>query len=198
MNTRILTLSLILSLVASSLLAQDKYTVQVGAFLDVKPQDFDPIRSLGFVYANVIDNNLYQVYIGGYDQQTQAETIASRLRSQGYANAQTVALPLDQGSQVAVVQIATRFFNKSIEWERFEEMGTLYSILENDKVKVLTGIYSNIDAAKAALAEIRKSGYSDAFAKMVNSKELIPITSFETGLKSANKRGQSAETFFGG
>ena len=63
------------------------YTVLVGTFLDAKAQDFENLRSLGFLHATKLEGNLTQVYIGGFDKQRDAEKMASAVRSKGYSGA---------------------------------------------------------------------------------------------------------------
>ncbi len=166
-------------------IAQNYYTIMVGTFLDAKSQDFDPIRPLGLVYAYPANGNLSQVYLGGFDDKAEAEKVAQNLKQRGYANASVQERRLSDGKTVTVIQMATRMITKEIEWEKFEEIGNLYAILNGDRVKVMTGIYANVNEAKQALDQIRKSGYSDAFVKNVNSNLLVKIGEFETGIKKA-------------
>lgn len=162
---------------------QNYYTVQVGMFLNAQPQDFDAVRSLGFIYANKMDGNLSRVYIGGYDTRQEADKVTDALRKRGYGNAQTQEVMLNQGSTVTVIQLVTRQSNQTIEWESLEKTGDLFVIVNNDKVKVVTGPYADVNAAKKALPDVQKLGYKDAFIKNVNSNLLFRVTEFETGQK---------------
>ncbi len=166
-------------------LAQNYYTIMIGTFLDAKPQDFDPIRPLGLVYAYPTNGNLSQVYLGGFDDKAKAEEVAQNLKQRGYANASVQERRLSDGKTVTVIQMATRVISKEIEWEEFEKIGNLYAILNGDRVKIMTGLYANVNEAKQELAKVRNSGYSDAFVKNVNSNLLVKIGEFETGIKKA-------------
>ncbi len=182
MKKALIALTLMLAIQAF-LPAQQSYTVHVGTFLDVRPQDFDPIRPLGFVYVNAIDGNLHQVYIGGYTTQAAAQSTADALRQRGFDSAQIQARDLRAGQQVTVIQMATRYLNKPIDWEHLQQAGQLYVILEDERIKVVAGVYEGIPAANQTLPAIKQLGYDDAFVKSVNSAELIKVTGFSTGLK---------------
>lgn len=177
-------LSLILSLfLPLVLISQSLFTVNVGTFVDAKSPQFDDIRSLGFVYAYEMSNGLSQVYLGGYDSKPAADKAAAAVQQRGYRSAYVEERSLTQGQTVTVIQLATRETDKLIEWEQFEAVGTLFGILNDNLIKIVTGIYPNVDAAKLALQGIKSAGFSDAFIKNVNNTLLIRISQFETGLK---------------
>lgn len=162
--------------------AQSFYTVHVGTFVNAKSTDFDPIRKLGFVYAYPMDGDLTQVFLGGYDDKATAQKAANQLKLLDY-NAYVMERDLKQGRTVTIIQIATRNLNQPIEWTSFEPFGQLYAIVGEDKLKIATGIFTNIDDAKPQLAAIQKAGYKDAFVKKVNEVLLVKLSSFETQLK---------------
>lgn len=176
-------LVLFLSMFSWVLSAQNYYTVSVGTYLDAKSNDFENIKPLGFVYSFPLDGNLTHIYIGGYDNMEEAQSVADKLINKGYENAQVQQRNLEEGRSVIVIQMATRFINKNIEWEHFEQAGELYGILSGNKIKVVTGEFKSLDEAKRKLPSIRKMGYSDAFVKKVNSALLVKVGTFETGLK---------------
>ncbi len=163
--------------------AQQYYTVVVGTFLDAKSNDFTEIKPYGLVYAYQLDGNLSKIYLGGFDTKDKADKVVSALRTKGYTNAFTQERHLNEGKTVTVIQMATRYIEKNIEWEKFGQYGELFAILSENKVKVLTGIFPDVNAAKQKLAEIQKTGYEDAFIKKVNSALLVKISEFETGIK---------------
>ncbi|MCB0638221.1 MAG: hypothetical protein KDC54_16440 [Lewinella sp.] len=184
MNRYLWTLAATL-LFSCALAAQSAFTVRVGTFLEVRAQDFDPIRPLGFLYKLPAEGNLQQVFLGGYTTEAAADQVAQRLRQQGFSNAQTVTRNLGEGQQVIVIQIATRYANRTIDWESLQRAGDLYVLLENETIKVVTGVYNSIEQANGTLPAIQQLGYADAFIKRVNSAALLPVTGFSTGLKEA-------------
>lgn len=201
-------LSVILSLfLPIFLISQSLFTVNVGTFVDAKSPQFDDIRPLGFVYAYEMNNGLSQVYLGGYDSKAAADKVAASVQQRGYRSAYVEERSLAQGQTVTVIQLATRETDKLIEWDQFESIGTLFGILNDNLIKIVTGIYSNVDAAKQALPAIKAAGFNDAFIKNVNNTLLIRISQFETGLKqplipinidgqaSANAAGTSPSSY---
>ncbi|NJK82779.1 MAG: hypothetical protein HC912_02170 [Saprospiraceae bacterium] len=85
------------------------------------------------------------------------------------------------GKSVAAIQLATRSIQEKIAWENFEDIGEIYLLVENNQLKVLTGLYPNIDAAKADLLRVRNKGFKDAFPKTLNSARLHKPSVFELG-----------------
>lgn len=175
----ILLLLLCLSMVSYS---QKFYTVHVGTFVNAKSADFDPIRKLGFVYSYPMDGDLTQVFLGGYDDKSTAQKVANDLKVLDY-NAYVVEKNLQEGRTVTVIQIATRALDKDIGWSKFEPFGDLYAIVGSDKIKIVAGIFSNVNEAKPQLTQIRKAGFKDAFIKNVNDALLVNLSAFETQIK---------------
>jgi hypothetical protein len=163
--------------------AQQYYTVVVGTFLDAKSNDFNEIKPYGLVYAYQLDGNLSKIYLGGFDTKAKADRVVAKLREKGYTNAFTQERHLNEGKTVTVIQMATRYIEKPIEWEQFGQYGELFAILSENKVKVLTGIFPDVNTAKQKLTQIQRTGYEDAFIKKVNSALLVKISEFETGIK---------------
>lgn len=168
-------------LLAGGLLAQDQYTVELGAFQDVSQTDFAELLSLGFVYGNKVDNNVHQVYLGTFDELEQAEGITARMRQRGFTNARTLQRP--PGQAVVMIQLATKVVGTVLDYEKLGRVGNLFVEQTNDRLKLMTGAYPDQNAAKTALAAIREMGYRDAFAKTVDFNRLIPVGPFETGVK---------------
>ncbi len=162
---------------------QRLYTVQVGTYMNAKSKDFDQLRPLGFVYSVDVNDELSQVFLGDYSDQDAAEAMVVELRRRGYNNAQIMQKPLDQGQDITMIQLATRYVGKNIDWNALERVGQLFAVVDGDMIKVLHGPFDGVPAAAAELPAVRALGYTDAFVKNVNSRVLIPITDFETGLK---------------
>ncbi|TXB61674.1 SPOR domain-containing protein [Phaeodactylibacter luteus] len=159
------------------------YTVQVGTFIDAKPEDFTGLREVGFVHAAELGSNLVEVYVGGFDNREAAEAMADQARQKGYANAFVQERPIDPNTPAAIIQFATRQVDRPIQWENLAAAGPLFGILNGNLIKVATGPFTSEEAAKRALPAIRGLGYRDAFVKTVSSSSLLPLTSFETGVK---------------
>jgi len=165
------------------LAGQDYYTAFVGSFVEVRPQDFARVRPLGFLYVQMGEGNLQQVFLGQYPKATTAEEVVEALRTEGFTNARALPGSYAQGIEVPVIQIATRYDSKTVDWQDLSRAGSLNVLLADGAVKVLTGTFPDIETAKAELPRIRSLGFEDAFIKMVNSGRLLPVTNVATGIK---------------
>lgn len=167
----------------STLTAQDFYTIKVGTFRDVKADDFTTLKGQGFIYGAPGPDNTTDVYLGLYSNQTNATTTARNLANNGFRNAQALVLPAASAQQVTVIQIALYSGNRPIDWSTLERAGQLYVESVDGTMKILTGIYPDARTAASVLPSIRELGYTDAFVRNVSNNRLIPITTFETGIK---------------
>ena len=166
--------------------AQEYFTVEVGTFLDAKMSDFEAIQPYGFVYANRQGGNLYQVMIGGFDTRAAANKVRDQVVAKGYSSAFVQPRFVDEGKLVPVIQFATRSLKKDLEWEKFQQVGNIFSITRGNQIKLVTGIFRSIDEAKAALPNVRSLGFKDAFIKQVNTIYLHRLSNFEMeGAKTA-------------
>lgn len=167
----------------SPLIAQNFYTIQLGTFLDAQREDFSAIQPLGFIHADKTGTNLYVIYAGGYASRANAEKAWQQIRNKGYVNAFIQERIPSQGQQVTMIQIATRNTSKPINWEEYANIGELYASIESTSIKILTGTYASVEAAKPALDVIKKAGFKDAFIKNMNTIYLHKLSEFETDLK---------------
>lgn len=163
--------------------AQELFTVKVGTFRDVKASDFTTLQGKGFLYGAPGADNTVDVYLGHFSTQAQVNALAAELQANGFRNAQAFSLPTDKGQSVTVIQIALQGSNRNINWETMEKAGQLYVESVDGTNKIMTGIYPDARTAAGFLPAIRQLGYNDAFVRTVNNVRLIPITSFETGIK---------------
>jgi hypothetical protein len=163
------------------LLATDYYAVQVGVFLNPTLSDFNTIDHLGFLYAEEDESNTYRVFIGDFENVREAENVERQLKQSGYLDAFVAIRSTQFGKPVAVIQMATRSFKEDINWEPFLDMGEIYVLAEGNQVKVVTGLYKDLNEAKVDLKRVRMGGYSDAFPKIVNGARLHELGSFEYG-----------------
>ena len=160
------------------------YTIKVGNFKNPKIEDFQPVRSLGYVYAERLQDEIYEVYLGRFDNQNQAQTVAENLKRVGYLGARVEAKTLEEGELVTVVQIATKSLGEAPDWEKYIQAGPLHSILATNQVKFVTGPYKTMADAKKQLAQAKRVGFTDAFIKNVNTIFLHRVTPFEmSGVK---------------
>lgn len=157
------------------------YTVQIGTFLDSKSSDFDGVRSFGFLYATPLGGNMSRIYMGGYSSYEAAEAVAGQARQKGYVDAAVMQLDPANGQTVTVIQLGVKEATQPINWSTYQTAGKLYVLLNNQQVKIVAGLFPNIDAAKATLRDIRQKGFDDAFIKNVNSVLLHEVDAFIAG-----------------
>ena len=163
--------------------AQDLYTIKIGTFRDVKADDFTALKAQGFIYGVPGADNTTDVYVGHYNDQVKAMTTARTMASNGFRNAQAYVLSSTAGQQVTVIQIALHSGTRPIDWATLERAGQLYVETVDGTTKILTGVYPDARTAADFLPAIRALGYTDAFVRSINNVRLVPITTFETGIK---------------
>ncbi|HKK76440.1 MAG TPA: hypothetical protein VJ953_15275 [Saprospiraceae bacterium] len=157
------------------------YTINIGTFVDAKADDFAALRPVGFLHAQKLEENLSQVYLGGYKAMDKARSALETVRAAGYVDAYIQERFPREGQNVAVIQITTLPQSKAINWSRYAEAGDLSVLLEDKLIKIVIGTFEDARAARGQLKEIRQKGFSDAFVKVVNSIYLHDLDAFETG-----------------
>ena len=145
------------------------YTVKIGTFMNPQLGDFEAVRSLGYVYADKAEGELYQIYLGRFTDKVKAEEAAVQIKGKGYFDAHVEERQLEEGSMVTVVQIASTLVKETVKWDKYLPAGQLHTILTEDRLKVVVGPYEDVAAAKVHLVKLRKKGFADAFIKNVNS-----------------------------
>lgn len=168
---------------ASFLTAQERYTVQVGNFMEARADDFSKLRSIGFVHAAPVDAGVSRIMLGGYDTKAAADRAVAAVRSAGYPNAYAMQIFLNEGMNVAIIQLGAEKSTAKTNWARYAAAGDLYGVMGIDDVKIVAGPYANVEEARKKLEDIRKLGFRDAFVKVVNSMTLHKLAEFETGIK---------------
>lgn len=158
-----------------------QFTVQIGNFINPKTADFAQLASTGFVYGKGRPTGNVDVFIGGYSSETEAGRVAQTLKNKGYENAFVSKLNVEGGQTVTIIQLTTKTIGDKINWEALSQAGSLYVILNGSQIKIVTGIFQDVDAAKEKLTRLKALGYKDAFVKNVNNALLHDITDFETG-----------------
>ncbi len=155
------------------------YTIHLGTFPEVLPQDFASLRTLGFVYSQPI-GRMVDVFMGGWNDEAAARKLIPTLQNMGF-NASVRKLPVTQGKPVRVIQLEARRSTAPIAWEKYFVAESLHVLIANDIVKILSGPYESEAALNADLQRFRASGFPKAFPKTVNSAMLHEVTGFETG-----------------
>lgn len=157
---------------------QPVYTISVGTFMDATAADFEGVQNLGFLYALPMGNNMFRVYMGGFTAKPEAEKAIGVLKGRGYQDAAVLELDPGKGKQSPIIQLGTRVLGQPFSWDTYKAVGPLSVILQDKSIKITSRIYKDMDAAKAALEEIREKGFKDAFIKIVNTAFVHDINAF--------------------
>ena len=180
-----LSLFFLLLLSASALLAQSSnsyFTILVGTFSGNRPENYKSVEKLGFLFAKERPNQVFDVYIGGYDTALEAAKILDQVKKAGFSAAKVQQYVVRDNQSVASIQIASFEANASVTWNRYQALsGDLYVIPNENGAKLLTGFYPTIEAARKELAKIQAMGYTDAFVRTAHPTFLHQIGGFETG-----------------
>ncbi|NRB61454.1 MAG: SPOR domain-containing protein [Saprospiraceae bacterium] len=166
---------------------QSYYTINLGTFVNAKSDDFQGLKGLGFVHADQMDQNLFQIYIGGFSNQSAADDMLRRVRNAGYTGAYTQAFSSYNGKPMVVIQLATLDARKDIDWSRYMDAGPLSVQLDGNTIKMLTGPYADVSNARNAVRVIQQKGFKGAFIRRVNSIFLHKVGTFETGVQMAKR-----------
>lgn len=180
-----LSLFFLLLLSASALLAQSSnsyFTILVGTFSGNRPENYKSLEKLGFLFAKERPNQVFDVYIGGYDTALEAAKILDQVKKTGFSAAKIQQYVVRDNQSVASIQIASFEANASVTWNRYQTLsGDLYVIPNENGAKLLTGFYPTIEAAKKELPKIQAMGYAGAFVRTAHPTFLHQIGGFETG-----------------
>ena len=107
------------------------YTVHVGAYVNPRLSDFDPIRPLGYLYGKSFNHNLLRIYLGDFRAESDARNVLSSVKSNGFPDAYVTKIPANRGEKVAVIQVATKLASEKIDWEKYS-VGVPVQVLSLD------------------------------------------------------------------
>ena len=175
-----LTVTLSSSLTANNSVANYVYTISLGAYVDATLDDFNDLRPIGYIYAKKFEDNLMQIYIGGYDSWGGAKKILPFVQERGYPDAFVTRRSLEDGVEVTTIQVGRVTAGEEIDWKNYLKAGDVYIAQVNNDILIFSGQYTSKFEVEARLAELKKYGFNTAFAKEVNNAYLVKATSFET------------------
>ncbi len=172
-----------LTIWSTALLAQERYTVALGNFMEAQAADFSALYDIGFVYAAPLEGGVSRIMVGGYDTKAAADRAVAAVRAKGYPSAYAMQIFLNEGMMVNVIQLGVEKANARINWERYAKAGDLYGIMGADDLRIVVGLYASTEDARKQLSAIRQAGFKDAFIRTTNSVLLHKLAEFETGIK---------------
>ncbi len=157
------------------------YTVQLGLFDNVTIADFDELRNAGYIYSEPLATEGRQaVFISSFKSKSKAENVLYFAKGKGYEDAFVSERPLIKGQKAFVVQIASRKSKDYIDWSHYENLGQLYTILEEKDVKITSVPFKNRDKANEKALIMKAMGFADAFVKPTNTLMLHKVNQFNT------------------
>jgi len=157
------------------------YTIHIGAFDKAQLSDFDGIRDIGYVYAFPLRDDLMQVFLGGYSSRKTARQLLPDVHESGYPDAYVMRRALDEGEEIASVQIALIKPGTDLDYGKYLQAGKIYISQNDNALRVLSGQYETAEVAQKRANQLKKMGFADAMVKTINTVELIKLTSFESG-----------------
>lgn len=174
------------------------YTIHIGAFDKAELSDFDGIRDIGYVYAFPLRDNLMQVFLGGYSSRKTARQLLPDVHESGYPDAYVMRRALDEGEEVATVQIALQKPGTDLDYGKYLQAGKLYISQNDNELRVLSGQYETEEIAQKRANQLKRMGFADATVKTFSTVELIKVTSFESGGAVTDPIVEVIETSKGG
>lgn len=170
-----------------SLVAQSNnsyFTILVGTFTGNRPENYNTVEKLGFLFAKEKPNQIFDVYIGGYDTALEAAQILDQVKKAGFSAAKIQQYVVRDNQSIASIQIASFDASVPVNWARYQQLNGELLVIPNDNgAKLLTGFYPNIEAARKELPKIQAMGFADAFVRTAHPTFLHQVGGFETGNK---------------
>lgn len=177
------------SLLSFSQNANDSYfIIKIGKFSNPNIADFQDLQSIGYVYADELDNQEFNLYLGGYGNMLQAQSVVDEIKKQNFKNAVVETKAANKGRNVSVVQIGLYGKNENIDWAGLEQAGKLYTATEDGNVRVITGVYNDHITANNRAEALQSKGFSNAYVISINSNKLHLVSSFDKAVTASNPK----------
>jgi hypothetical protein len=152
-----------------------QYTIQLGAFEEVRQADFEHIRSYSYVYEK---ENI--VYIGGFSTPEAAAEVLAKVQNKGYTDAFVTERDLKAAPEHYIVQLITQTAGEPIEWKKLEPLGTLYAwACDNGQVRIVLGLFEDVNDARVLATKVQTKGFKGAFVRKVSDNVLNLVTAFD-------------------
>lgn len=165
--------------------ANDSYfVIDLGSFNSPQSADFQNLQKLGFVYADELENDVFNVYLGGFGNILKAQSIIDDLKKLNYKDAKVETKSASKGKNVSVVQIGIYGTNENINWTELEQAGKLFTATEDENVRVITGVYNDQVAATSRAEALQAKGFDNAYVINLNSNKLHLVSSFDKTLSA--------------
>jgi len=163
------------------------FTISLGNYADPLIENFADLTTIGHVYGEPNGGYEYTVYLGGFGNILESQAVVDRVKKMNYLNAHVVQKQASKGKQVNVVQIDMLPVGKEIDWTMYLSAGKLFTITEDNSIRLVTGVYADMAKANARTEALHRAGYGKAYVVNVNSIKLHEVSDFDMGVLDLNE-----------
>lgn len=158
------------------------YIVQLGAFSNPQASDFESVKNVGYIYTEAV-GKLQRVLLGRFEDEKQARANLALVRAAGFSDAFLSKRTINQSDMMYSVQLMSYDAVKDVEWDKWRTFDNLYVNLTSDnKIKVLTGKFTDIRSVNQHLQLVKNKGFKDAYIKHINRGLVHQVSKFEMSI----------------
>ena len=155
------------------------FSIHLGSFVQLDPEDFSDIRSMGYLYAESFNEHLNHLFLGEYETEAAANAVLSTIHSKGFPDAYISRRKLSADQKVEVIQLGIELPGERIAWKKYKNALPISTIIDKEQLRIVAGPYPSHEATLKRVAELKNAGYGNAFIRTVYSLRLHPVTDFE-------------------
>ena len=145
------------------------YVIQLG-YSDEKLEDLSPLTDIGNLYfepsAKTKSNKLT---LGSFFDLQKAEAVIQTLKNGKFPNAYIEPLAREKGKEVYMIQLADFDSHAQIDWSRYQLNKKVFTTIENDRYKIVTGVFPDYTSALPLQDKFFQIGFVNAEVVKVNS-----------------------------
>ncbi len=158
------------------------YVVQLGAFSNPQPSDFEKVKNVGYVYTETV-GKLQRVLLGRFEEETKANASLTLVQAAGFKDAFLSKRKINPTDMAYAVQLTSYDAGQSVEWDKWRMFDKLYvNLTADNKVKVLSGNFKEIKAVNQHLEEVKEKGFKGAYIRHINNGLVHRVSKFEMSL----------------
>jgi len=155
------------------------YSIHLGSFVQLDPEDFSDVRPLGYLYAESFNEHLNHLFLGEYKTEASANSVLKTIHAKGFPDAYVSKRNLATDQKVEVIQLGIELPGERIAWKKYENALPISTIIDKEQLRIVAGPYPSHEATLKRVAEFKKAGYGNAFIRTEYSLRLHPVTDFE-------------------
>ncbi len=155
------------------------FSIHLGSFVQLDPEDFSDVRSMGYLYAESFNEHLNHLFLGEYETEAAANAMLSTIHAKGFPDAYISRRKLNSDQQVEVIQLGIELPGERIAWSKYKNALPISTIIDKTQLRIVAGPFPSHEATLKRVAEFKKAGYGNAFIRTEYSLRLHPVTDFE-------------------